>query len=518
MQAKQFHLTYVIATALLSFLCHVHQSVEGLSTSSAQNNNIPSTTACDNFSTLQSTTTKVNNDVVTSLNREELDSRKFPRTWVPLASTYELDPNRPSPLQFLGQKYVCYQDNDQRWVVMDDSCPHRLVPLSEGRVNRDSNSLQCSYHGWEFNSNGSCIRIPQATPEIEKAAFSSKRACVASYPVHIEKNVIWFWPWKEDVLSVAGKKYAHPEGLMEGTNDNPSTYTRDLPYGWDALVENLIDPSHVPFAHHGLQGKRDDAIPITMTVPVSMGEEGFKYEFEDRTMKMIRKGEGRFQAPYTVSYDAKYESETPRDFKLSVLCIPTKPGWSRAILLGSPLDKKEDKDGESKKDVEVTNKKEYRKKIVLSFVFKIIPVWFVHQLSNRFLDSDLAFLHYQEQERKRNDSYYMPSPSDRCIAALRSWVPKYTDMDKEVIPPPLPRSQMFDRWSQHTSQCVHCLQGLKTLEKVRRSAYGILAISVLGFKYNVAKVTTLLCLGIIRLVAKLERTFKEGEFKHYENE
>ncbi|OLP87267.1 Pheophorbide a oxygenase, chloroplastic [Symbiodinium microadriaticum] len=45
------------------------------------------------------------------------------------------------------------------------------------------------------------------------------------------------------------------------------SYTRDLPYGYDSLLENLIDVSHVPFAHHGLQGTRDDAIPISMTIP-----------------------------------------------------------------------------------------------------------------------------------------------------------------------------------------------------------------------------------------------------------
>ena len=30
----------------------------------------------------------------------------------------------------------------------------------------------------------------------------------------------------------------------------------DLPYGWDFLVENLMDPSHVAFSHHGILGKR----------------------------------------------------------------------------------------------------------------------------------------------------------------------------------------------------------------------------------------------------------------------
>jgi phenylpropionate dioxygenase-like ring-hydroxylating dioxygenase large terminal subunit len=72
---------------------------------------------------------------------------------------------------------------------------------------------------------------------------------------------------------------------MRAADFNPSTYTRDLPYGWDSLVENLIDPSHVPFAHHGLQGKRDDAIPINMTVPDSLGEQGFRFEWQDRTSR-----------------------------------------------------------------------------------------------------------------------------------------------------------------------------------------------------------------------------------------
>lgn len=70
------------------------------------------------------------------------------------------------------------------------------------------------------------------------------------------------------------------------STNNPTTYTRDLPYGWDSLIENFIDPAHVPFAHHGLQGKRDDAVPINMTVPISMGDEGFQYEWEDRTSKL----------------------------------------------------------------------------------------------------------------------------------------------------------------------------------------------------------------------------------------
>lgn len=46
---------------------------------------------------------------------------------------------------------------------------------------------------------------------------------------------------------------ASPGGSM--TTLTPH-YTRDLPYDYAALVENVCDPSHVPFSHHGVMGNR----------------------------------------------------------------------------------------------------------------------------------------------------------------------------------------------------------------------------------------------------------------------
>jgi len=42
----------------------------------------------------------------------------------------------------------------------------------------------CSYHGWEFEGDGSCSRIPQADSlEAEATAMASKRSCVEWHPV-----------------------------------------------------------------------------------------------------------------------------------------------------------------------------------------------------------------------------------------------------------------------------------------------------------------------------------------------
>jgi hypothetical protein len=194
---------------------------------------------------------------------------------------------------------------------------------------------------------------------------------------------------------------------------------------------------------------------------------------------------------------------------LTALCIPTKPGWSRTIIATA-----------TKKDEEEEKPKKKKKKSLVAKIFSIMPVWLIHQLSNKFLDSDLAFLHFQERERQRGDAsrYYMPSPADRCVQAFRSWIPKYTDIiEGQELPPAPPRSVLFDRHAQHTSHCKHCQKGLKTIKKSRRAAYATLAVSVFGFKFKVAKACILLCLGALRLMQKLERSFKEGEFKHYEN-
>ncbi|KAL3936791.1 MAG: hypothetical protein SGBAC_007964 [Bacillariaceae sp.] len=451
-----------------------------------------------------------------------LNKMEFPRTWVPIASTYELDPNRPTPVEFLGQTFATYQDNDGNWVVLDDACPHRLAPFSEGRVDRDTGRLQCSYHGWEFNSQGKCMNIRQMAPEMQEQV-PAKRSCATTYPAQVVKNILFVWPWEEDCLSVLGNPDAQPEGILKGLPEDPPTYTRDLPYGWDTLVENLIDPSHVPFAHHGMQGKRTDAIPIKMTVP-EVSETGFSFEWEDRTMGMMRSGGGEFRAPYLVNYDAKFQTETPKPFRLSAICIPTKPGWSRGIIVTWQSEDNEKADKEEMTNVESTEvstakEQKKKKKSLMAKVFSNLPIWLSHQLSNKFLDSDLAFLHFQEQERGKRADYFMPAPADRCISALRKWVDKYTSEDVVgPLPPSLPRSAMFDRWTQHTSHCKHCQEGLMTLQKIRRSSYATLALSILGInKHWAPKITALLSLAVWRIVTKLENSFREGEFKHYEN-
>ena len=46
----------------------------------------------------------------------------------------------------------------------EDRCPHRLAPLSEGRIEPSDGTLFCNYHGWRYDGSGACRGIPQLDP------------------------------------------------------------------------------------------------------------------------------------------------------------------------------------------------------------------------------------------------------------------------------------------------------------------------------------------------------------------
>lgn len=64
----------------------------------------------------------------------------------------------------------------------------------EGRIDEGGN-LQCSYHGWSFDGRGSCVRIPQASPEGPEArALQSPRACATRLPTMQSQGLLFVWP------------------------------------------------------------------------------------------------------------------------------------------------------------------------------------------------------------------------------------------------------------------------------------------------------------------------------------
>ncbi|KAL4611960.1 hypothetical protein ACB092_08G163800 [Castanea dentata] len=172
--------------------------------------------------------------------------------WYPVMPVCDLDKRRPHAKKVIGLDVVVWWDrNEEVWKVFDDTCPHRLAPLSEGRIDQWGR-LQCVYHGWCFNGSGDCKFIPQAPPE-GPPVHTVKKACVAVYPSTVQNNIVWFWPNSDpqyrDILMEKKPPYI-PE--IDDPSFTNSMGNRDIPYGYEVLIENLMDPAHVPYAHHGI--------------------------------------------------------------------------------------------------------------------------------------------------------------------------------------------------------------------------------------------------------------------------
>jgi nitrite reductase/ring-hydroxylating ferredoxin subunit len=70
--------------------------------------------------------------------------------------------------------------------VWHDSCPHRGVQLSLGRVKHDR--LACAYHGWEFEAGGGQCR---AIPALADLATPPGKVCARTFPAIEAQGMVW---------------------------------------------------------------------------------------------------------------------------------------------------------------------------------------------------------------------------------------------------------------------------------------------------------------------------------------
>ncbi|KAF8403964.1 hypothetical protein HHK36_012072 [Tetracentron sinense] len=190
--------------------------------------------------------------------------------WYPVAPVCDLDKRVPYGKKVMGLDIVVWWDrNESKWQVFNDTCPHRLAPLSEGRIDQWGR-LQCVYHGWCFGGTGDCKFIPQAPPD-GPPVHTFKKACATVYPSTMQNNIVWFWPSTDpQYKDILMKKKPPYISELDDPSFSGLMGAREIPYGYEVLVENLMDPSHVPYAHYGImqddQADREGGRPLEINV------------------------------------------------------------------------------------------------------------------------------------------------------------------------------------------------------------------------------------------------------------
>lgn len=150
------------------------------------------------------------------------------------------------PVRLLNENVVLYRCESGQVVALEDSCPHRRLPLSKGRLIGDL--VECGYHGLTFDCHGTCTKAP-GTTQIPKSAVVRSYACVERY------GMVWIW--------MGEANQADESTLMTIAQwDNPawginSGDAMELNCNYLYVTDNLLDPSHVSWVHQTSFGSPD---------------------------------------------------------------------------------------------------------------------------------------------------------------------------------------------------------------------------------------------------------------------
>lgn len=425
--------------------------------------------------------------------------------WYPVAYIEDLDKTRPTRFTLLEQDVVIWwEPKAQTWRVFADQCPHRLAPLSEGRVN-ESGQLECPYHGWAFSGSGACEHIPQQPADGE--AHLSNRACVASMPTEVRQGLLFVYPGKSENAAQVEVPIIKP------VDEEPDGWVmlntfRDLPYDALTLLENVLDASHIPYTHHKTVGKRENAAPMQMDVVVS-GKQGFQGLWPEGP----RKGALGPQNTTFVAPALMYHDLTSKQF-----------GRTLTVVYATPIRK-----GECRLFARFPFK--FSSKLPGLFI-KLTPRWYSHIGNNRVLEDDQIFLHIQERllEKNADRSYaqvcYLPTQADRYVIAFRKWISDFEadPFAGQVLPPEQSTDALMDRYYSHTQHCGSCRPALERIKTIRKGCAIASAIIwslipiVVAFSQTISWPigvllggTPLVCIALWLWLGNLEQKFYKGD-------
>jgi phenylpropionate dioxygenase-like ring-hydroxylating dioxygenase large terminal subunit len=115
-----------------------------------------------------------------------MPERTDTRAWTPVLTSDQVT-STPVSVGHAGRDWVLVRLTPAVTVsVFPSHCPHRLVPLAAASV--VDGQLQCRYHGWRFDTEGTCTAVPSA-PE---GSNVPPRAHVGDVPEVRETNgLVW---------------------------------------------------------------------------------------------------------------------------------------------------------------------------------------------------------------------------------------------------------------------------------------------------------------------------------------
>jgi len=174
----------------------------------------------------------------------------FKRFWYPVIPTAQLS-GEPKPFVLLGQAIVLWLDSEGQPAAVEDRCCHRTAKLSLGKV--VSGNISCAYHGWTFNSSGTCVSVPQ-----QQNGTISPNYKVKAYRTRDRYGYVWV---------CLGEPLADIPDIPEAADSN-YRQIHEFYEPWNCaglrVMENELDMAHPTFVHTTTFGSEEHLTPDLM--------------------------------------------------------------------------------------------------------------------------------------------------------------------------------------------------------------------------------------------------------------
>ncbi|MBL8685401.1 MAG: aromatic ring-hydroxylating dioxygenase subunit alpha [Myxococcales bacterium] len=181
------------------------------------------------------------------------DETEYAPGWYAIAEPREIPADRPVKLRRFGVDLVLFRDKDGSIACLDDRCKHRGASLALGNVK--DGCVACPFHGFEFDAKGECKHLPV----LGAGAKIPKAMNTRAYTVREQDDWLWLY-WGE----FSGELPEIPRFEHLYTSKRRAhTIVREWSASFVRVIENQLDPFHLPFVHKSTIGRN---MPPAMTV------------------------------------------------------------------------------------------------------------------------------------------------------------------------------------------------------------------------------------------------------------
>jgi len=209
--------------------------------------------------------------------------------------------------------------------ALNDICPHRAAPLSEGCIKADE--LRCPYHGWAFSGDGRLLDIPGNTDQL-----ASDTPLIDSYEVIDKFGLIW-------IKAKESKSEYGP--FVPSIHDTHNYFTVHARINADLVdvIENFLDALHTHSVHSGIV-RSSNRERSRCDVYVSNVDRGYQAEYIEENQQSgllsglfgsgIIKSIGRIRYPGVL--EIEYLSNSGIDLSVVIYLHQEQRGQCKLIM------------------------------------------------------------------------------------------------------------------------------------------------------------------------------------------